>query len=313
MKIKIVTAYWMDVQGLPFLGTNPVRKERYLGSLISYCKNIDLPVICYTHTKNFDEINKLKTDNNLENLEIKLLELHDIKYHEKIQNIVNSDVERYTKELDGRGAEIMWGKFDVIERESVDCDRIFWLDIGLQHPGLFTWRHSKTFNQKENHEEPHKLGSWWANLDVYDFKYFFNTEVFQKLSKNTENKLCLITSNGPQIGYQFKSNGILSHDFVSPYPVGALVGGDTKKVKKYVELFWEFARMVIDKGVLFTEEAIMKPSFDSMDESEVITFNFDSFYCCEHDKFHFEVWSESWNEPKPFYVAWLDLMNLSQT
>ena len=54
MKSKIVTAYWMDVNGYPFQGSSDVRKPRYLGSLISHCIGSGLPVICYTHNKNYD-------------------------------------------------------------------------------------------------------------------------------------------------------------------------------------------------------------------------------------------------------------------
>jgi hypothetical protein len=42
MKSKIVTAYWMDVNGYPFQGSSNVRKPRYIGSLIAHCKNINL-------------------------------------------------------------------------------------------------------------------------------------------------------------------------------------------------------------------------------------------------------------------------------
>jgi hypothetical protein len=309
MKTKIVTAYWMDCNGLPFLGSGSIRKERYLGSIIAYCQNIDLPIVCYTHNKSLDELIKIKTEYNLNNLEIKILELSDVKYHKKIQEIVNSDKERYLKELDGRGCEIMWGKFDVLERESNDCDRIFWIDAGLQHPGLFTWRHSKTFNKIEDHKDSQKLGSWWANLDVYNFKDFFNTKIFNDLSKASTNKLSLITSFGPQISYPFNLLGIIDYSLQTPYPVGAVIGGDINKVKKYVLFFWDFVLKVLDKKTLCTEESIMKPAFDLMGEDEVYTKTFTSFYCCEHDDFHFKLWEESWNQPKPFYISWKELID----
>ena len=299
----------MDVNGIPFLGSGPIRKERYLGSIIAYCQNIDLPIICYTHEKSFNELNNYKTELNLDNLEIKILELSDVKYHDRIQEIVNSDVERYSRELDGRGCEIMWGKFDVLERELNDCDRIFWLDAGLQHPGLFTWRHSKVFNKIEDHKDSQKLGSWWANLDVYNFKHFFNTDVFNNLSLKVSDKLCLITSYGPQISYPFNSLGIVDHTFLTPFPVGAMIGGDSIKVKKYITLCWDYISKVLDKNVLCTEESIMKPAFDMMNNDEVYTPTFTSFYCCEHDDFHFKLWEESWGQPKPFYMAWNELIN----
>ena len=73
MKSKIVTAYWMDVEGHPYQGTRQVLKTRYLGSLISHCKGIDLPIICYTHKKNEQELINLKNQYELNNLEIKIL------------------------------------------------------------------------------------------------------------------------------------------------------------------------------------------------------------------------------------------------
>ena len=68
MKAKIVTAYWMDVEGYPFQGTRQSLKTRYLGSLINHCKGIDLPIICYTHSKNKKELLDLKNEYKLDNL-----------------------------------------------------------------------------------------------------------------------------------------------------------------------------------------------------------------------------------------------------
>ena len=87
MTTKIVTAYWMGVNGYPFQGSNDSRKSRYLGSLISHCLGVDLPIICYTHSKNLEELYQLKQEYNLSNLEIKILELTDMRYHKEISKI----------------------------------------------------------------------------------------------------------------------------------------------------------------------------------------------------------------------------------
>jgi len=60
MKSKIVTGYWMDVEGYPFQGTRASRKPRYWGSLISHCRGINLPIICYTQKKKSRRIIKFK-------------------------------------------------------------------------------------------------------------------------------------------------------------------------------------------------------------------------------------------------------------
>ena len=67
MKTKIVTAYWMDVDGFPFQGSLNIRKPRYLGSLISHCRGINLPVVCYTHQQNINELIQLKNTFNFYN------------------------------------------------------------------------------------------------------------------------------------------------------------------------------------------------------------------------------------------------------
>jgi len=118
MNTKIVTAYWMGVNGYPFQGSNDSRKTRYLGSLISHCQGIDLPIICYTHYRNLEELYNLKNEHNLNNLQIKLLELYDMKYHKRISEIRDNN---FDINLDGRGPEIMWGKFQVLEQELEDC------------------------------------------------------------------------------------------------------------------------------------------------------------------------------------------------
>jgi hypothetical protein len=70
MKSKIVTSYWMDVEGYPFQGTRASRKPRYLGSLISHCRGIKLPIVCYTHKKNEQELIRLKDQYQLDNRQV---------------------------------------------------------------------------------------------------------------------------------------------------------------------------------------------------------------------------------------------------
>lgn len=310
MKVKIVTAYWMDAEGLPFQGANPSRKYRYIGSLIAYCQNLHLPIVCYTHEKSINELQEIKTQYNLTNLELKILELADIKYHKEINKIRYSNLERYIPELDGRGCEIMWGKFDVVERELTDCDRVYWLDVGMQHPGLLTWGYAKIYNKAEDHQGD-KLKSWWTLYDVYNFPDFFNYKIFNKLNDITLNKVCFIVSNKAQISYPFQQLGITSHPFTDPYPVGAMFGGDTKTVQLFIDKCWNYIEKTLNTNTLITEEAIMKPAFDEMAESNLLPFNFTDFHNSfhDHDLFHFTLWTESSNLPKPFYMVWHDILN----
>jgi hypothetical protein len=309
MKTKLVTAYWMDAEGYPYQGGYPSRKIRYLGSLIAHCLGSRLPVVCYTHEKSLQELVSLKNQHNLDNLEIKILELNEVKYHKEISEIREKNFYTETTNfgLDGRGPEIMWGKFDILEREIEGFDRVYWVDVGLQHPGIFPWRYCKKYNKLEEHIG--LTASWWADLDVFNFQSLLNNILYEKLNLICDKKIMFITSYGPQISYPFEQHNILNYGFESPYPVAGMVGGDTKILKKYVNLFWEYAKKVLDSQILCVEEAIMKPTYDLLDNNEKVNFNFTTFATDEHDQFHFELWDKSWNKPKPFYMVWYDILN----
>lgn len=307
MKSKIVTAYWMDVNGYPFQGSSNVRKPRYLGSLIAHCQNIKLPIVCYTHKKSLQELEDIKSEYGLNNLEIKILELTDIKLHHRINEVRKNN---FNSDLDGRGPEIMWGKFDVLERELEGYDRVYWVDAGIQHPGIFRWGQSKKYNKVEDHKDSQKLNGWWNDKDLHNFPNFFNDKIFKKLNEICENKIHFITSTTPQILYNiFNEKNIINTPINLPYPIGGMFGGDTKILKKFIDNFWFLAEKILNENVLVQEDCIMKPSFDMLNNNEKVEFLFTSWYCCEHDKFHFEDWDVSWGEPKPFYTVFNDILN----
>lgn len=296
----------MDVEGYPFQGSNSVRKTRYLGSLISHCRGLNFPVICYTHSRNEKELNDLKKEYNLENLEIKILELHNMKYHKQISEIrdVNFDTN-----LSGRGPEIMWGKFEAVEKELIDCDKVYWVDCGLQHPGIFPWMYCLPYGDRKYHINIQR--PVWADCEItqYDFTKLFNTKIFDKLNQITEGKVVTIGCTNPQIGYEFKSRGIKIEEIVQPYPIGGMIGGDTRALKKYIESFWLICEQVLEKKFLCTEESIMKVAHD-INKDLMLTFTFGAYQTNEHDQYHFEVWNETWNKPKPLYMVWNDILNV---
>lgn len=292
----------MDCQGSPFQGAGPNRKIRYLGSLISHCLGSNLPVVCYTHQRNFDELNEIKIRFNLSNLELKILELTDVKFHKEINDI---RAKSFDTDLDGRGPEIMWGKFDVIERELKGFDRVYWVDAGLQHPGIFPWMYSKVY--KPNIEGFGVPRDWWANLDVHNFSKLIDSDIYTKLDQMCTDKLVFACSYDPQVSYPFLKNGILSRPFESPYPVGGMFGGDVKVFKKYINLFWGYAKQMLEQESLCTEEVLMKPSYDLIPDEEKVTLIFNKWAVGEHDDHHYKIWDSEKNPHKPFYMLWHDI------
>lgn len=307
MKTKLVTAYWMDSQGFPYQGANPDRKIRYKGSLISHCLGSGLPVVCYTHTKNYEEISELKKTYNLSNLEIKILELNDVKFHNKIDNIRN---QKFDTDLDGRGPEIMWGKFDVLEREIEGYDRVYWVDVGLQHPGIFPWMFSKVYEPSNPNFGIPK--NWWSEFEVFNFSKLIDNNIYTNLNKMCTDKIMFLCSYGPQVSYPLFNKKIVNYNFESPYPVGGMIGGDVKILKKYLDFFWYYAEKVLNEQFLCTEEVIMKPSYDKIEEKEKISFIFNSFASGNHDEFHYNIWDRNLNPLKPFYMIWYDILNYKQ-
>ncbi len=294
----------MDVNGYPFQGSSNVRKPRYIGSLISHCKNINLPIICYTHTKNLQELDDIKSKYKLNNLEIKVLELKEIKLHSKINEVREMN---FNTDLDGRGPEIMWGKFDVLERELHGFDTVYWVDCGLQHAGIFPWRYCKQYNKIENHKN--LLSPWWAEYDSYDFGSLFNTKIFEKLNEACIEKISVLTSTSPQISYPFYNKNMIDCNLESPYPVGGLIGGNVKILKKFINKYWDFAKIVLENNFICTEEAIMKVIYDKMDQMEILNLFFSAYASGEHDDFHFNIWNSESKNAKPLYTVWYDILN----
>lgn len=306
MKSKIVTGYWMDVEGYPFQGTRASRKPRYWGSLISHCRGINLPIICYTQKKNQEELLSLKNTHNLDNLEIKILELTDMKLHKEISIVRDKNFEN--NGLDGRGTEIMWGKFQVLEQELDGFDRVYWVDIGLQHPGIFPWRYCVPFGDKSYHSGNGPLAWQHNEMLQYDFTKLFNTKIFEKLNDICDNKIVTLVGSNAQTRYEFKQHGIIDYDIVRDFPIGGLIGGDTIQLKKYIEEFWKLSVEVLKHNFLCTEESIMKVVYDLFDKNHLLDFLFDVHQTNQHDEFHFEMWNKSWNKPKPLYMVWHDIL-----
>ena len=95
-------------------------------------------------------------------------------------------------------------------------------------------------------------------------------KIFEKLNIVCSDKISLLTSVSPQISYPFYSKNIIDYHVTSPYPVGGLIGGNVTVLKKYINLFWDFAEIVLDNELICTEEGIMKVVYDKMESNEII-------------------------------------------
>jgi hypothetical protein len=202
----------------------------------------------------------------------------------------------------------MWGKFQAVEQELDGFDRVYWIDCGLQHPGIFPWMYCVPYGDKKFHVNV--VRPIWADCEItqYDFTKLFNTSIFEKLNNVCDGKIATLCCTSPQIGYPYIEHGIETIPIQAPYPIGGMIGGDTKQFKKYLQTFWETCEKVLDKNFLCTEEVIMKVAHD-INKDIMLPFIFGIYQTNEHDQYHFEIWNESFNKPKPLYMVWHDIIN----
>jgi len=150
----------------------------------------------------------------------------------------------------------------------------------------------------------------WADCEItqYDFTKLFNTNIFEKLNNVCDGKIATLCCTSPQIGYPYVEHSIETIPIQAPYPIGGMIGGDTKQFKKYLQTFWETCEKVLDKNFLCTEEVIMKVAHD-INKDIMLPFTFGAYQTNEHDQYHFELWNETFNKPKPLYMVWHDIIN----
>lgn len=312
MNTKIITSFYLDCEGFPFHGTTPIRRPRYWGGLVYLCKGFyPIKVICYTHKKNLAELENLKEKHNIENLEIKIRELNEMKFHSKISKVLNN---RFIPEISGRGLEILWGKFDLLERENNNIENIYWVDVGLTHSGIFPWRFNSKFNKIEHHIPcPFPPLIEFENLEQYDFSSIINVSLIKKINSLLKRKIIFLGTLQPQINYDiFLAKKIITSLRSHYFPIGGFFGGNSFLIKEFTSIFWNIGEKVLEKEILTTEEAIMKFCVDNFDENKTLKTCFDVHYDHSSDIVfnHFTQWNASSEKPKPLYTVWQDLQNM---
>jgi len=302
MKTKFITSYYMDISEFTnhkWIGHYVSRKPRYLSSLINHCKNFpSYDIVCYTHQINYDELLSIKNEFNLENFTIKIKELDDIKYSEKI-NKVTTNVPDYMDKfgLPGRPPQVMWGKFDLIRIEcDNETDYIYWIDAGLQAIQLFPKRYNPNINDSDI----------WTNLAKSgNFSLLFNENLINKLNNLIGENFCNIMCRTVQ-------SMVYSFDDYTPtddyYPIGGFFGGKVKPVLEYCDIFDNAADKHFDRDLLCFEDSVMKQVTDRYPKENLYTLKCDTHaYGLNEQEFHFDEWDSNKNLPKPIWRIWEEL------
>jgi hypothetical protein len=307
MRYKIVTGYWMDIENKPYAGMSPVRKDRYLGSIISHCRGFQCEVVCYTHERNLEELQTIKSDYNLGNLTIKIRELHDVKYSPEIRRIEGIKTAEELSHLNGRPPEVLWGKFDVLRDEATtDVDFVYWVDAGFQSNQIFPYKYCPEITEsvRSLNDLPEEL--FRVPFKQYNFTKIFNRDILNRLATITKDKIVVLVSNDLQCSY---------HNFekythkLGNFPIAGFFGGDREVVKQFCDKFTEGVNLYTSHNILDFEQSIMKYALDEFPEDKLLLYKFVTHQGgIPPEVFHIQGWAPESGYPKPIYAIWEEIL-----
>jgi len=263
MKTLIYTSIYSNLWGTDF-GGRPSRKLHYSYSLLSILEMNADKYICFTSEEEIEELRDwfyVHNSVSSEKLEFIEFDLHKSQYFEDIKKLKNVEFMKTTD----RCYEIQYNKFFWLDMlpNLESFDRVFWVDSGLSHGGIF-----------------HEKYSYGSGIEK-DYKFsLFNNSFLKKIINLTDDKLLILSKNNT--GRFYWSTTIPRHYYTqydnSEHIIGGLFGG---KVQNMLVFRLKFASLLNDllknENSLFFEELIMSCVYQN-NKSSFITLKFDDWY-----------------------------------
>lgn len=273
----LVTSAYFNILGYPHYGAK--RSERIRVSLPNIAKNSKLPIICYTSKKYgcYDELSTLFDTHKIDNVTLKIQELEDHPWHDRILNI-RMNTEPYTRMYELKPILVYWMKFVFLERELNSAKNVYWIDSGLSHNGMFPKKYAI------GNTDRFGMSDCPA---TYDFSCFSNN-LIEKISEYAGDKIFLAVR--PSIDADF--SGIMKNPTLYEkikystesqyYPVAGFFGGSNKELlQTFIDEFFKVADMLLQDKFLTVEEGIM--AYLSMTQPDLFNkYHFENFYTEEH-------------------------------
>jgi hypothetical protein len=262
-KVLFITSIYGKLWGTEF-GGRPSRERHYRESLINILNMKPSHCVCFTSKDEYDELcdyfyNKKNISKEL--LDVRIFNLEDSKYFNEIK--IKKDLEKMKKT--DRCFEIQYNKFFWFEsiNNVNEYDRVYWIDAGLSHGGLFPiqYRINDTFNE-------------YYNITL------FTPDLIQRINNKTESKLFLLAKNntGKFFWSQTIPNKYYNEYNRNKHIVGGMFGGTPKMYKKILNMFDELLHnLLINENDLYLEEQIMSCLYVNNIEN-FITDDFDDWY-----------------------------------
>lgn len=244
MKTLFITCLYGNLYGTEY-GGRPSRSHHYRVSLLNILKTNPTKTVCFTSEEELEMLqNFYYVQNNISKdlLEIRPFNLQNSKYFDLIQSKKNLDK---MKTLD-RCFEIQYNKFFWFDqiKDSYNYDRVYWIDAGLSHGGLFP-------------------GEYRDQTKGYDSHFtitLFTPEFLEKLNKETSDRINILSKNNTGGLYWSQSlppkyfNKFENHRHI----IGGMFGGTPERYNKFKELFEKLlVELLENEDELYMEELIM--------------------------------------------------------
>ncbi len=267
MKTKLVTAFYTDVKGFPYFAHESfARHERYLHSLRTIA-NTGLEIIVYCNESQVELVRNHCETFKLENVTVKVSNLKDYPKSDKMVEIkTNTNKFLFYHEID-------WNKFHLLEKEYDESyDYIYWIDIGLSHPGLFLDKYNPFAE---------KCDGMSRTFECYSYLNLFQPTLFKKLNDYIGDRL-LNCSNTMFSHNMSDASKVIEKPYTQrSISVGGILGGHISKLKWFLKEFDLLGNIVLSNESILNHEAMI--SFIVQDHPDMFkTFVFNTWY---HDDY----------------------------
>ena len=238
MRTKLVTSYYAFHNGEPFWGQYG-RDRWYKYSLASICE-LGCEVICYTDEGElgYNIINQIKEEYKLDNLTIKIFNLIDNQYQDKVYNIRMKDPEKFNNpsifHYYNRSPQIYWNKFTLLENEFESNINLYWIDCGLAHTGLFP-PHMSKYSEEEGY------ATYYSGIEgnhlhkQYYFDKAFNPKSLERINNFSKGKIINICRDTTHCNLSEFNQHVETIDYQNIFPVGGFFGGNSNLILEYTK------------------------------------------------------------------------------
>jgi hypothetical protein len=283
MKTLYLTAIYANLNGTD-LGGRESRTHHYKWSLLNMLNTNPSKVVCFTSK---EELTKLeawfydvhKVDKEL--LEFRVYDLYNCDHYDLIQK--NKDVD-FVKKSD-RCHEIQYMKFfwSRLIEDRHDYDRLYWIDAGLSHGGLFP--------------DEYYMGDKWERHFLISL---FTPSLLEKWNDKSKDKVILFTKNNTDRYYWSKSipEAYYKEYDKSRHVIGGMFGGTPKAYDELTLRFEELLLELLDKENELYHEELLLSSMAVNTPEKFTLYKFDDWYARAE-------WADDDIDPILFYHLFL--------